>query len=78
MTTLHDMAFELRAKTRDGAVLMFDGELWNAPRWRINKNEVSFSNSGCRIILWSSEEGYGGQAEAIRVIRKRIRVLVDA
>lgn len=70
----------MKAKTDAGAVLMFDGELWSNPKWNITDQEVSFGNSGSRIILWSRDPEWDAmnKAEANRVITKRLRVLVDA
>ena len=77
--TLHETAAALKTKTDAGAVLVFDGELWANPIWRITDKEISFANSGCRIILWDKAGEWGTtKAEAMRVIKKRIRVLVDA
>lgn len=50
MKTLHEIATAIKAKTDAGAVLMFDGELWANPVWTVTPDEVSFGNSGCRII----------------------------
>lgn len=80
MQDLHERCRTMKAKTDAGAVLMFDGELWSNPKWNITDQEVSFENSGSRIILWSRDPEWGAmsRAEANRVITKRLRVLVDA
>ena len=77
---LRDRVTAMKAKTDAGAVLMFDGELWSNPVWKITAKEISFGNSGARVILWSKDPEWGAtsEAEANRVITKRLRVLVDA
>ncbi len=77
MQTIHDTARALKAKTSAGAVLCLDGEFYQRPKWRINRNEISFGTPGFRLMLWDRAEEWATETEARKSLKK-IRVLVDA
>lgn len=78
--SIQGYAQSLRAKTRTGAVLMFDGQPFENPNWVINKRRVAFWVKSPTLrfeqSLW--DYGDGSPEDAEREARKRIRVLVDA
>lgn len=72
---IHDWARRLEAKTKAGAVLMYDGEFLPNVLWKITKHEISIiSGNSTFVLLERGDNPMTAEAD----LRKRIRVLVDA
>lgn len=75
MNDLHKLAKSLKAKTDNGAVVMFDRELWDKVTWEITPSKIEMHSGSCALLFWTRGDS---RADAMRVIAKRLRVLVDA
>jgi len=75
MDDLHKLCRKLKRKTDAGAVVIFDGELWDKPKWKINPVQIEMASGNCALLLWQRGDS---RADAMNVIAKRMRVLVDA
>ena len=69
--------FGLAAKTAGGAVLLYDGEVYERPIWTITRHEISFRIGNCAVNLYDANDGER-TSDVLKDLKARIRVLIDA
>jgi hypothetical protein len=72
---MHDWARGLKDKTDAGAMLFWDGELWENPVWTITDRMICFTSGNTTQMLLEPGDK---PDEAEFEIRGRLRVLMDA